>query len=101
LKGITRRIERFSYGSDWSSGRLVAWAGLRPSHFGGVRVRVPFMTVTLNYLNGLVDKAGCMDLNIEVHNVARITNVFAQRLKLWSSRSMGWTSSVTFRWGAG
>ena len=59
------------------------------------------MTVTLNYLNGLVDKAGCMDANIEVHNVARITNVFAQRLELWSSRSMGRTSSVTFQWGAG
>jgi hypothetical protein len=42
-----------------------------------------------------------MDTYIEVHNVARITNVFAQRLELWSSRSMGWTSSVTFRWGAG
>ena len=47
------------------------------------------MTVTLNYLNGLVDKAACMDANIEVHNVARITNVFAQQLELWSSRSMG------------
>ena len=75
--------------SNWSSGRLVAWAGPRPSHFGGVRVRVLFMTVTLNYLNGLVDKAGYTGTNIEVYNIARITNVFAQQLELWSSRSMG------------
>ena len=47
------------------------------------------MTVTLNYLNGLVDKAGCTGTNIEVYNIARITNVFAQQLELWSSRSMG------------
>ena len=59
------------------------------SHVGGVRVRVPFMTVTPNYLNGLVDKAGCMDTHIEVYNVARVTNVFAQQSELWSSRSMG------------
>ncbi len=59
------------------------------------------MTATLNCFNGLVDKAGCMDTDIEVRNVARIMNVFAQQLELWSSRSMGWTSSVTFRWGAG
>ena len=47
------------------------------------------MTVTLNYINGLVNKEGCTDANIEVYNVARITNVFAQQLELWSSRSMG------------
>ncbi len=59
------------------------------SRFGGVRVRVPFMTVTPNDLNGLADKAGCMDTNIEVYSVARITNVFAQQLELWSCCSMG------------
>ena len=47
------------------------------------------MTVAPNYLNGLADKAGCMDTNIEVYSVARITNVFAQQLELWSSCSMG------------
>ncbi len=47
------------------------------------------MTVTHNYLNGLEDKAGCMDTNIEVYNVARITNGFAQQSELWSSRGMG------------
>ena len=58
------------------------------------------MTVTLNYFNGLVDKGGCMDTNIEVYNVARITNVFAQQLELWSFRSMARLRLVTFRWGA-
>ncbi len=47
------------------------------------------MTVTLNYRNGLADKAGCMDTNIEVYSVARITNVFAQQSELWSCRSVG------------
>ena len=47
------------------------------------------MIVAPNYLNGLADKAGCMDTNIEVYSVARITNVFAQQSELWSSRSMG------------
>ena len=45
--------------------------------------------ISLNYLNGLVDKAGCTGKNIDVYNVARVTNVFAQQLELWSSRSMG------------
>ena len=47
------------------------------------------MTVTLNYLNGLVDKAGRTGTNIKVYNAARITNVFAQQLELWLLRGMG------------
>ena len=51
--------------------------------------RVPFMPISLNYLNRLVDKARCTDMYIEVYYVARITNVFAQQFELWSSRCVG------------
>ena len=59
------------------------------------------MTVAPNYLNGLADKAGCMDTNIEVRNAARKMNVFAQQLELLSSRSTGWTSSRHISVGCG
>ena len=71
----------------------MAWARLRLVPFWWGAGKGTCMTVTLNYLNRLVNKAGCMDTNTEVRNAARKMNVFAQQLELLSSRSMGWTSS--------
>ena len=38
------------------------------------------MTVAPKYLNGLADKAGCMDTNIEVYSVTRITNLAVEKI---------------------